>query len=211
MISIEGNVGCGKSTLIQRIRQDIPNTLEEPIEAWTNFHGLNLLKAFHEKPDRYGYLLQKHIMKALYQQHKLNPDIMERSILSARFCFTELMYRSGLLTEIEYKLIDLYWQKVVAKTKLPNTIIYLRSEPQRVLKNVKKRGRMGENEINLAYLQSIHDIHEDWLIRRFHHKNSHVLVIETKNFENKVEELYQVLKPYLHEPDKNRPRGITYL
>lgn len=44
-------------------------------------------------------------------------------------------------------------------------LVYLRTDPEVVHKRISKRGRSEEDSISLDYLKSVHELHEDWLIR----------------------------------------------
>lgn len=63
IVSLEGNVGAGKSTLFNLIKREFPEAffLEEPLEAWQCVAGdpsLNMLEKFYEDPVRWGYTFQ---------------------------------------------------------------------------------------------------------------------------------------------------------
>ena len=42
--TIEGNIGCGKSTFLEILRQKVPETkcIEEPVSEWQNLCGKNI-------------------------------------------------------------------------------------------------------------------------------------------------------------------------
>ena len=197
MFSIEGNIGSGKSTLIQRIKLEGYNVLEEPVPLWTNYHGHNLLQSYYQRPDRYAYLFQRHVLETQTLQHKLKPTVIERSISSTRFCFTEVLHTEGLLTNLEYELIKIQYEKIRKETELPSTIIYLRSEPIRIIENIQHRAREGEDHISLHYLQTLHEAHDDWLIHQNYDKNLSVIVVDIGQYFQKTNKLFHQLHPYI--------------
>lgn len=96
MVSPEGNIGVGKSTLLDKIaEQEYPHvmTLKEPVSQWQNFHGTNLLDLLYKFPGRYGMLFQIYCTKTLISRQLEATDadiiIMERSVESS-LLFAEL-------------------------------------------------------------------------------------------------------------------------
>lgn len=63
LISLEGNIGAGKSTLFQLIQNSFPQAifLQEPVAAWQSLNNnpeLNVLSKFYEDTLRWGYTFQ---------------------------------------------------------------------------------------------------------------------------------------------------------
>ena len=208
MFSIEGNIGCGKTTLIQRIKRDNYFVLEEPIDLWTNYKGYNLLRAFYNKPERYGYMFQRRVLETQINQHKLRPHIIERSITSTRYCFTQLLYQQGSLTELEYALLQASYDEALHQVSLPKAIIYLRSDPSNLAHNIAQRGREEEQHINPLYLLALHNVHDDWLVKRTNQETRPIIIVDTAQYYHKIDELYAKLQPIIKEKVELTP-GIT--
>lgn len=60
--TIEGNIGCGKSTFLELLRQRIPEAkwIEEPVQEWQNLGGknINMLEKYYTEPKRWGFTFQ---------------------------------------------------------------------------------------------------------------------------------------------------------
>lgn len=56
--------------------------------------------------------------------------------------------------------------------------MYLRTDPEIAYQRIMQRGRFEEDSIKLEYLQSVHNLHEDWLINKKHHLPCPVLTID---------------------------------
>ena len=98
-ISIEGHIGVGKSTLIRHIQsKKTCTTVEEPVDIWTNYNGVDVLRANYREPSKYSYHLQNLIIKTQTEQHLRVPQVMERSLTSSQYCFTEVLAESQHLT-----------------------------------------------------------------------------------------------------------------
>lgn len=198
MICIEGNIGAGKTTLIRYLQKKTNYPiLEEPIDKWINVNGVDLIKEYYSNPKRYAYHFQSHVIKTLEQQHLMKPHVMERGLLSSKYCFTEVLLQSKYLSEIEYKLLESQYLEAFKKLTLPNLIIYLRSDPEITLKYIHARNRTGESHITKEYLRSLHEKHEDWLINRAHDEQRPILIIGRKDFFKDPESTYIKLRPYL--------------
>ena len=115
-ISIEGNLGSGKSTVVEYLKQnlqkfvqhDINNnkstsnfsimTFKEPVEKWCDLNGHNLLQFMYEDNKKWAFPLNTYSMLTMFENHikmkenEINShsfSIMERSIYSNRYCFIE--------------------------------------------------------------------------------------------------------------------------
>lgn len=60
--TIEGNIGCGKSTFLEILRQKVPEAkwIEEPVSDWQNLSGknINMLEKYYKEPKRWGFTFQ---------------------------------------------------------------------------------------------------------------------------------------------------------
>ena len=57
-VLVEGNIGVGKSTFLNRLKENLGNdatVFTEPVELWTNFKGTNLLQQMYDNPDRNSF------------------------------------------------------------------------------------------------------------------------------------------------------------
>ena len=85
-IIIEGNIGAGKSTVLNILKQnlDIFKIIEEPVTKWTNIDGVNLLKNFYQEPKKWAFPLQVWISATMIEAHnemtKKPVKVMERSM-----------------------------------------------------------------------------------------------------------------------------------
>ena len=62
LISVEGNIGCGKSSMLAYLKQF--RTVEvypEPVEKWQNTGGANLLTQLYQDPKRWAYLFHSYV------------------------------------------------------------------------------------------------------------------------------------------------------
>jgi deoxyadenosine/deoxycytidine kinase len=153
-ISIEGNIGSGKSTLISRLCKEkrIPVFLE-PVDEWKEW-----LTLFYTDPTRWGLSFNLHVLLT-FNRWKDNAffAIYERSPLSNRYVFTELGHDEGRLNNLELELFDTMYQKLAWE---PDVVIYIRTDPQTSMERMQARARECESCVPLDYLKAIHNKHE---------------------------------------------------
>lgn len=115
-ISIEGNIGSGKSTILKIIRENFPELviLDEPLTSWEKVgekQNINLLGMYYEDPKRWGFTFQIYAfmsrLKKWTEFSKMDTaytqtHISERSLLSDRYVFASIMRDMDILNEAEH-------------------------------------------------------------------------------------------------------------
>jgi deoxyguanosine kinase len=100
--SVEGNIGCGKSSFLRVLRARLPEVqwIEEPVEEWKEVGAgkANLLERYYADPQRWGFTFQVFAaftrLRNMQQACQLFPNkvkISERSILADKHVFSEIM------------------------------------------------------------------------------------------------------------------------
>jgi len=189
-ISIEGNIGAGKSTLFENIQQYIRqynmNTdnhivfIREPVDIWEKVTENNktILELFYENPKVYASMFQTMVLasqiKLIQETVQSNPQcktiISERSLESGHYLFTKMLVDDGFMRPIEYQIYKLLFETQMHETLKQNgvsgmadTILYLDIEPTVCSQRIKKRSRKGEESITLEYLQKCEVYYKKWL------------------------------------------------
>jgi len=177
MISIDGNIGSGKSTLMGELKTYFSSNtnvvfLKEPVDEWETIkdeNGTTILEKFYENPSKYGfsfqimaYISRLNIMK---QEFKKNPNaifISERSLFTDKLVFAKMLFDSGNIELVNYK-IYLQWFNTFAEDFPVSKVIYVNTDPEICHQRIEKRSRTGESNIPLEYLQNCHKYHADML------------------------------------------------
>jgi len=177
IISIDGNIGSGKSTLMGELKKKFSNNeniifLKEPVDEWETIideNGVTILEKFYENPSKYGfsfqimaYISRLNIMK---QEFKKNPNaifISERSLFTDKLVFAKMLFDSGNIELVNYK-IYLKWFDTFADDFPVSKVIYVNTEPEICHQRIEKRSRTGESNIPLEYLQNCHNYHTNML------------------------------------------------
>lgn len=174
VLSLDGNIGAGKSFLMEHIRRELPDVevILEPVGEWMtlkNAEGKSLLELFYEDKRRWAYTFQncailtriRGIKNAL-KGCKKRVIITERSVLTDRFVFAEMLRDSGEIDSMEW---DLYmkWYESFAEDLPVRGVIHLTTGVGTSAERIVKRGRHGEDHIPLDYLSALDHQHTKWL------------------------------------------------
>lgn len=175
IISVEGNIGSGKSTILKILRKKYNDNdiifVDEPVSEWNQIKAgdKTILELFYQDKDKYSFTFQ--VMAYITRLRKLleaidnNPDkviICERSIYTDKYVFAKMLYQQGFINEIEWQTYNYWFDTFKEKTKL-DSIIYVSTEPSICFDRIKKRNRTGESNIPLEYLEHCHRLHQEWL------------------------------------------------
>lgn len=153
-IAIVGNIGTGKTTVIQKINSvlRIPIFLE-PVEEWKEW-----LDIFYKDHHRWGFTFNVNVLMSFVQwKNNTFRAIYERSPMCCRHVFTDLQYKQGYMNTMEMELFDKLYQQLAWE---PDIIIYVRSSPQTCAERIQKRGRECESNVPLDYIEKVHEQYE---------------------------------------------------
>lgn len=186
---IEGNIGTGKSTFINELEKVGVHIVQEPVDEWVrmkNGDGKNLLEEFYGDQKRYAYTFQSIAFRTRVKNlvERCSPNevtLVERSVFTDKNVFAKTCYENGKMNDIEWddycKWFD--WLTDTFDVR-PQGYIYLRCSPEISHDRIQKRNRSGETDITLAYLQCLHDKHDEWLL-----KEPNILLLDVNgDFEN---------------------------
>ena len=201
VISIEGNIGVGKSTFTNILEKYFTDfiVVSEPVDLWLNIKtpsnpDENILGLFYKDIPRWGYTFQNmaYITRMMKIQNGIKSDkklvFLDRSLGTDKNVFEKMLYDDGLITDIEHQIYELWCNFYTNYINNDNVIkyIYLRCSPETAYERIKKRGREEEKNITLDYLKKIHSYHEKWLLNL-----EDILIIDCdKDFESDLD--YQI-------------------
>jgi len=187
IISIEGNIGSGKSTLVERLKTKYSTDpticfLEEPVGIWESIQdkdGNSMIAKYYGNQKKYAFSFQMMAyisrLSLLKQALQKNYDIIitERSVYTDKEVFAKMLYNDEKIEDVEYA-IYLRWFDEFLQELPPISLIYVKTDPQVAFDRVKMRSRKGE-EIPLEYLENCHAYHENWLNNEVVNQNKLVL------------------------------------
>lgn len=206
VFSIDGNIGAGKSTIINRLKDAYGgNTnvifLDEPVDKWMQMKGedgIPLLTHFYANQEKYAFPFQVAAFTSrvglfrsciqTIQKNKSNTPICiitERCMLSDKYVFAQMMKDTGKMSDVEFQIYNLMFQEF-ANNMPPINIIHIDTDPQICLQRCAKRCRNGENDISLEYLQTCHNYNIAFL-EKMGAENKTLIVDANATHENKTE------------------------
>lgn len=208
VICVEGNIASGKTTCLEFFSHttDI-EVLTEPVSKWRNVRGHNPLGLMYHDAHRWGLTLQTYVQLTMLDQHTrplTSPvRLMERSIHSARYVFVENLYRSGKMPEVDYVVLSEWFDWITRNMNVSiDLIVYLRTTPETCYQRLKMRCREEEKVISLEYLDAIHHLYEEWLIKGgLFSVVAPVLVIEADHNMQKMLELFEQSRDRILTPE----------
>lgn len=207
LFSIEGNIGAGKSTLINKLKEKYAGSegivfLQEPVNQWEQIKdhdGINMLQKFYQDPKKNAFAFQ---MMAYITRRDLIRDaiknatenaiencviIMERSLEADRNIFVKMLRADGLLEDTEIQIYDM-----IAKDGLldygVDGVLWLMTPADECHRRIEKRGRDGENAITMEYLDNLDKFHREWL-----ENNTKVFKIEDNDNLNVLDEFSEFI------------------
>ncbi len=154
-VVIEGNIGAGKTTLARRIADQFNARL-----VLERFADNPFLPKFYKDPGKYSFPLELSFLASRYRQLKeeLVPQDLFKSFTVADYYFMKsLVFAASTLDSDEYNLYRQIFYIIYGSLPKPDIYVYLHMTPERLLRNIEKRGRKYEQSITGEYLQKIQD------------------------------------------------------
>ena len=175
-VAIEGNIGAGKSYLVEKMRELLNKhapciVIPEPVSQWTAFgtQKSNILQKMYDEPVLYSMIFQMVAsvtkVEELVEKEIEGVKLVERSLEAQKACFIPLLYENKALTidqkEILDRTIDLLLNYMPGVK--PDLIVYLHTTPKAAMRRIITRGRKEEEGIEMEYLFRLHQQYEGWL------------------------------------------------
>jgi len=187
IVSIEGNIGSGKTTLIHELECFLKPEADklkvsgkkyvfvrEPLDIWNSIKDSktdeNILQKYYKEPTQYALSFQimaymtfhERLLDVIKDADEDTVIICERSMESSRNIFAKMLHEQGEIDDVNYQILEMFYEKMEL---IPvNAIIYLDVDVKTSSERIKQRGRKGEEDITLEYLEKCHDYYKKWLL-----------------------------------------------
>ncbi|MHA7056053.1 2-amino-4-hydroxy-6-hydroxymethyldihydropteridine diphosphokinase [Aquimarina sp. M1] len=189
-LTIEGNIGAGKTSLANLIAQEFNAKL-----VLERFADNPFLPKFYKDMERYAFPLEMSFLADRYQrlQDDIGQfDLFKEFVVSDYDIFKSLIFAQVTLQEDEFILYKKVFDIVYRDLPKPGLYVYLYQNTERLLENIKKRGRDYEQKIPAAYLDKINKGYLQF-IKSQSHGNVKVIDISDKDFVTNREDYIWVL------------------
>jgi deoxyadenosine/deoxycytidine kinase len=160
-VTIEGNIGAGKTTLAHLLSKHYNARL-----ILEEFADNPFLPKFYENPKQFAFPLELFFMAERYKQLKdlLHTQDMFNSITISDYLFTKcLLFAKVNLPTDEFKLYQNLFDIIHQQLIQPEILIYLHSPVARLQQNIRKRNRSYEQQIADDYLFSIQETYTQYI------------------------------------------------
>lgn len=177
-ISIEGNIGAGKTSLSRLLAEDLGAKL-----VLEEFTENTFLPKFYENPERYAFPVELSFLSERFSQLKreLNTaDLFSPNIISDYFISKCQIFAKNNLSKDEYDLFMKMYEIVEATCPKPDLMVYLYLDVEDLHSNIRKRGRSYEQGITNEYLLNIQNQYLEYIRQ---HEDMRVLMIYTKGLD----------------------------
>lgn len=160
-IAIEGNIGAGKTTLSTKLAEDCNAKL-----VLERFADNPFLPKFYKDQSRYAFPLEMSFLADRYQQLSddlAQFDLFKDFVVADYHIFKSLIFAKVTLQEDEFRLYKTMFDIIHKEMPKPDLYVYLYQNTERLLENIKKRGRSYEQEIPADYLEKINQGYLDYI------------------------------------------------
>ncbi len=188
-ISIEGNIGVGKTSLAKLISKE-----KNCCVLLENFKKNPFLKDFYTNQKKFAFNTEDEFFNLRVKdfKKKLIDKNNCKNIISDFSIYKSLIFAKQNLNDEDFKKFKFNFKKKIQDFKPPELIIFLRQENINLIKNIKKRNRTFEKKINISYLNKISNGYLDFL-----NKNKFIKVLEidltNKDFIKNREDLEKII------------------
>ncbi len=179
-IAIAGNMGSGKSTLVEFLHRTYgvvpfyePND-ENPY-----------LADFYKDMKRWAFQSQLYFLSnkfRLHQELDRQPGVvaLDRTIFEDAEIFATALHQMRKISKRDWATYRGFYEAILDAIRPPDLLIYLRCSMRPLRQRIRLRGRKMEQDVSLAYLKRLERLYEDWIAD---YNMSEVLVLETDNLD----------------------------
>lgn len=205
IITIEGNIGVGKSTFVNIIKSNWLydcKIVDEPVDMWKKIQdsdGKNILQTFYDDIPRWAYTFQNlvYVTRMIKIEDAIKSGdskyiFLDRSLETDSNVFEKMLYDSKQISVIEHKAYELwcnFYYNYVRKQHNP-IHIYLKASSSVCMNRIQKRNRIEEKGIDINYLDLLNKYHDDWLLN-----STNTIIIDcNEDFENDKEKQNEMIQ-----------------
>lgn len=174
-ITIEGNIGAGKTTLAHLLSKKLNARL-----VLEEFADNPFLPQFYQNPKQYAFPLELFFMAERYKQLKemVNTGDLFQSVTVSDYLFTKcLLFAKVNLPEEEFRLYQKLFDIINQQLIFPDVLIYLHAPVSKLQQNIRKRNRLYEQQIPDEYLYNIQETYSSYIKQH----NIKTIFVDTSN------------------------------
>ncbi len=194
-IAVEGVIGAGKTSLSRMVSERLNARL-----VLEQFEENPFLERFYEDPEHYSFQTQIFFLLSRYRQQQdlFQADLFHNALVTDYIFDKDKIFAYLNLQDDELRLYETLVSSIEKNIPTPDLVIYLQSSVERLMTNIRARGRKYEENISEEYIK---DLNEAYNYFFFRYKNAPLLIVNATeidfvNNREDFEELYkEILRP----------------
>lgn len=194
-IAVEGVIGAGKTSLARMVSERLNARL-----VLEQFEENPFLGRFYEDPEHYSFQTQIFFLLSRYRQQQdlFQADLFHNALVTDYIFDKDKIFAYLNLQDDELRLYETLVSSIEKNIPTPDLVVYLQSSIERLMSNIRARGRKYEENMSEEYIK---DLNEAYNYFFFRYKNAPLLIVNSTeidfvNNEEDFEELYkEILRP----------------
>jgi len=177
-ISIEGNIGAGKTSLATRISEDYNAKL-----ILEQFEENSFLPKFYKEPDKYAFPLELSFLAERFEQLRqqlTHHDLFKTFTIADYFISKSFIFARKNLPDDTFGLYKKLFEIISLSLPKPDLLVYLYLNIDNLLRNIHNRGRDYELDIKSDYLIKIQESYLDFLKKQ---SGMRIVIIDTNEMD----------------------------
>jgi len=172
-IAFEGVIGAGKTSLARLLHERLGGQL-----VVEKFEDNPFLTRFYQNPQRYAFQTQLFFLLTRYKQLQ---GLAQQELFS-EFLITDYIFEKDKifahlnLQDDELRLYDMLAANMEKNLAKPDLVVYLQSSVDRLMQNIRARGRDFERTMTRKYIADLNDAYNYFFFR---YKASPLLIVNT--------------------------------
>jgi deoxyadenosine/deoxycytidine kinase len=175
-IAIAGNMGSGKSTLVEFLHRTY---------GVVPFYEPNddnpYLADFYRDMQRWAFQSQLYFLSSKFRLHQeldRQPGVvaLDRTIFEDAEVFATALHQMRKISKRDWETYQAFYQAILDAIRPPDLMIYLKCSMRTLRQRIRLRGRRMEQDVPLSYLKRLERLYDDWI---GNYAMSEVLVLET--------------------------------
>jgi deoxyguanosine kinase len=195
-IAVEGVIGVGKTSLSRILAQRLNARL-----VLEKFEDNPFLSDFYKDRERYAFQTQIFFLLSRYRQQMelFQTELFHKNLVTDYMFIKDKLFAYLNLNEKELMLYDQMLNLLIRQIPRPDLVIYLQADTERLLKNIARRGRDFEKNMDADYIEALNQMYNQYFFR---YNETPLLIINTTDidFVHNEDDLTEILKTIQKPP-----------
>lgn len=206
-IAVEGVIGAGKTSLARMLSERLNARL-----VLEQFEENPFLERFYADPDHYAFQTQIFFLLSRYKQQQdlFQADLFQSTLVTDYIFDKDKIFAYLNLQDDELRLYETLVSSIEKNIPTPDLVVYLQSGVERLMGNIRARGRKFEENMAEEYIK---DLNEAYNYFFFRYKNAPLMIVNSVeidfvNDKEDFEDLYnEILRPNRAAVEYYNPRS----